>query len=183
MDAFLRQMMENMDEEQVRQLVGSLDEQQVQKAIEWMVEEMVVPHLEDIRERAQGDRPTEDIRQQFESMDEDEREEMFYDTLDNFIATLALCRQRPKEGFEELKAYLRDPYTQEALLLIFENDQHIDAEYTDQLKGFGASHLYWAGVMVLPEMYTEAEVREVEDRFDLGRDPDETGFSGSSTRD
>lgn len=160
-------VLNNMDEEQAKQVMNSVDEEQVQQAVKWAVDEMVVPHLKEIRQRSRNDPPTEEVREHFESMSPEEREQEFYETLDELVAVLVQCRENPQQGFKDLKTMLRDPFTVEALLLIFENDDHIDYEYTQQLKEFGVTHLRWVGCMVLPEMYDEHEVEEVVDTFDL----------------
>lgn len=178
MEGFIQQALSGMDEKQARSLLNSLDDEQVEQAIKWMVDEMVVPHLEDIRQRSREAPPAEEVRQQYEQMDEETREELFYDTLDNLVGTLVNCRENPQHGFDELKTMFRDPWTAEALLLIFENEEHIDAEYTAQLKEFGTTHLRWVGAMVLPEMYDEHEVEEVLETFDIQPDPDSEGFTG-----
>lgn len=167
MDEFMRKMVENMDEQQLENILKSVDEEQIAQAMDWLWAEIIIPHLVEVRERAQADPSSEEVRQRFESMSEDEREEMFYESLDSLIETLAKCRHQPKQGFEEMKALLRDPFTAEALLMIFENEEHIDEEYTEQLKDFGVTHLHWAGVSVLPEMYTEAERRQVTEELGL----------------
>lgn len=178
MNNFIKQAMQGMDEEQARAVLESLDEEQIEQAIQWMVDEMIIPHLEEVRQRARSSPATEDVRQQLESMGEQEREQLFYETLDELVAVLVECRENPQQGFDELKTMMRDPWTVEALLLIFENDEHIDAEYTDQLKEFGVTHLRWVGAMVLPEMYEDHEVEQVLDQFDIEPDPEAEGFSG-----
>lgn len=165
-------MLQNMDEEQAEMILDQLDDEDIQQAVEWVADEFVVPHLNDIRERAEGDPDYMDVREYFESMSEAEREREFYDTLDELVATLIQCREQPREGFRNLKAFLRDPFTVEALLLIFENERHIDPEYTDQLKVFGAEHLKWVGALTLPEMYDDSEVEGVLEKMDI--DPDNT---------
>lgn len=175
---FIQRALSGMDEEQARNILDSLDEEQIEQAIQWMMEEMILPHMEDVRQRAANAPPTEDVRQQLESMGQQEREQLFYDTLDELVAVLVECRENPQHGFEELKTMMRDPWTVEALLLIFENEEHIDAEYTQQLKDFGVTHLKWIGAMVFPEMYEDYEVEQVLDQFDIEPDPGSEGFTG-----
>lgn len=168
--------LEHIDEETAREMLGQLDEDDVEETLRWVIEDQIVPHLEDVRERANNEDPPRDkIREYYESMSEQQREEEFYETLDEFVATLVICRERPIEGFRELKAYLRDPYTVEALLLIFENEDYIDPGYTQTLKDFGVEHIRWVGAMVLPEMYSDEEVEDVMQTFDINPD---AGFEG-----
>lgn len=166
MDEMMRKLVENMDEETARELIGQVDEDEVALTIEWVFQELVIPHLEEVRERAKADPPNEEVRRMYESEAEDYREEMFWETFEELVKTLVLCRERPKEGLKQLKQTLRDPFTAEALLLIFENREHIDPAYTEELKDFGTINMRYLGVMVLPEMYSEAERRQV--RQELG---------------
>lgn len=163
--SFLNNYLSGMDEDQARAMLDQLDDEQVEQAIQWIVDESVVPHLMDVRQRARQATDPNEVRRELEDLPESVKEELFYDTLHELIAILVTCRERPNEGFEELKTVLRDPYTVESLLLIFENDQHIDDEYSNQLKDFAANHLQWVGAMVLPEMYDERTVEEVVTRF------------------
>lgn len=183
----INQYLSRMDEDQARAIMDALDEQQVAEAVEWAVEEKVVPHLDDIRERADQEASSDQVRAHFEEMTPREREDLFYDTLHALVGTLVACRVRPHEGFRELKTLLRDPYTLEALLMIFDGEdpetgeRYIDPEYEQTLKDFGAEHVQWVAVMVLPEMYDEETERKVKQQFgllDAGGTPDETAERG-----
>jgi hypothetical protein len=55
----------------------------------------------------------------------------------------------------------------EGLLLIFDNEEHIDPAYSRQMKEFAAMHLKWMGVALAPESYLAAAVREVYEQLDL----------------
>lgn len=177
-DRLIQNFLAGMDEEQARNILNDVDEEQVEQVVQWAVDDTVVPWLEDIRDReAEDDVTSEQVREYYESMSPEEREQEFYETLDNLVATLVQCRESPSDGFSNLKAFLRDPFTVEALLLIFENEDHIDAEYTEQLKDFGAEHLRWVGAMVVPEMYEQHEVEQVMERMNM--DP-EGGESDAS---
>lgn len=173
---------QNMDEEQAREMLSELDEEQIAQAIEWGVEEMVIPHLEDIRERAREEMHREDVREEYAKLSPEEREEVFYETLDDLVAALVMCREEPREGFAELKTMVRDPFTAEALILIFDGEdpetgyRYIDPDYEDTLKDFAATHIRWVGAMVLPEMYDQDEAQRVLDTFELeSRDADSGG--------
>lgn len=177
-NGMLGNMLQNMDPQQAKAMLDQLDEEQKQQAIQWAVDEMVIPHLTEIRQRARSERPTEEVRRDIESLPKQEREELFYDTLDSLVATMVNCRENPRQGFEELKTMLRDPYTTESLLLIFENEDHIDAEYTETLKDFGVEHLRWVGAMVVPEMYDEREVESVLNTFEMSPEQHEGAPGG-----
>lgn len=166
-------MMENMDEEQLRSLIDNIDDREIAAAEEWLFEEFILPDLREVRQRARNDPPNALIRERFAGLPEDEKEELFYDTLDTVTEALVLCREDPKSGWRRLKPLLRDPFTAEALMLIWENEDHIDPEYSEQLKEFWMAELHHFGVMLLPEMYDEDERQAV--RQDLGIDPPEDG--------
>lgn len=166
-----------IDMEMIQSYLDSVDDDQIRDAIEFTVNQYVVPHLNDIRHAAANEYPDhEQVREQLEQMDEQEREQIFYDTLSELVTTFALLRERPLEGLEQLKTMVRDPYTIEALLLIFENEDHIDAEYSDQLKEFSAAHLKWMGVFLVPEAYTQAEIQDVIETFDLDAEEIPLGY-------
>lgn len=173
MNNIIQNALSGMDEEQAREILDSLDEEQIAGAIEWSVEEMVVPHLDDVRERAANDTSPEQVRKFYESKSPQEQEEIFYEVLHELMTTILLCRERPGEGFPQLKEKLRDPFTMEGLLLIFDGEDpqtgelRIDPEYTETLKDFAATHVKWVAATVIPEMYSEDEVREVLEQFDM----------------
>lgn len=171
---FLKQAMQGMDEEDARMILDQLDEEQIAAAVEWSVEEMVVPHLDDVKHRSDLDDPEPaEVRELYEKKSPQEQEDIFYDVLHQLIATIIACRQNPQAGFAELKTMLRDPFTVEGLLLIFNGEDpetgemYIDPNYTQTLKDFGAAHIRWVAASVIPEMYTEEELREVRETFDL----------------
>lgn len=168
-------LISNIDEEKAQQILGNMDEDDVADVAEWITEELVLPHLEEIRNRAGQQPSTEEVRRYYEEMDPQQREQEFYETLDALVATLVMCRERPMEGYTELKTMIRDPYTVEALLLIFENEDHIDPEYSEQMKDFGAEHFRWVGAMVLPEMYEPEEVERVLETFNINPESEAAG--------
>lgn len=183
-------MFDNLTEEQIMQAMNNVDDEQIMQAMGMMIDNYLVPHLDDIRVRANTSEPAAEARAYYESLPENEqaappdyegatREGEFYFVLDNLVGTLVKCRYKPKVGFPELKSQIRDPYTLEALLLIFENDEHIDSEYTQQLKEFGATHVKWAGAMMVPEMYDDAEAERILQEFSPESDGDTTGYSAN----
>lgn len=174
----LNKALSNMDEEQMQKVMEQVDEEQMMVAMGNLVDRYLLPHLEDVKQAAQTADSNHEVRAYYESLPDSERtapdgydgptrEGEFYHALDNLVTTLAECRERPQTGLPRLKSQLRDPYTLEALLLIFDNDAHIDGEYTEQLKEFGAQRAMWIGANVFPEMYTEAERRQVVEQMGL----------------
>lgn len=171
-------MLDDMDEEQVRQMLNNFDEEQLAEGAGALVDHYLVPELEDVRARAQSAEDAKAVRNYYENeLTAEEREEEFYHALDKLVGTLVECRERPQTGLPKLKTQLRDPFTLEALLLIFGDEDHIDPEHTAELKKFAAIHAKWIGAMLLPEMYNEAERQQVIDQMDLEPDPDTDGFS------
>jgi len=165
MSDILQSALDNMDEEQAKNLMSQLDEEQLSQAITWVLDQQLAPHLHEIRQRSQSRDDPYRVREYFSNMSEEEQEEAFYDALQNLVAALVQCRSDPNRGFQQLKSQLRDPYTAEALLLIFENEDHIDQQYSQTLKEFAGKNLKWASALVMPEMYTEQERKEALENY------------------
>lgn len=165
----LEDIMGNLDQEQVFNLVDQMDDERKRDAIVEVMNRYLVPHAEDVQTRANADDPpSRKVREYFhEELSEGEKEDEFYETLWEVVGTFAKIRDHPVEGMQELKALIRDPYTVEALFLLFENEEHIDPEYSAQLKEFASFHLRAVGVLSMPEMYSQEEIQEVLDEFDL----------------
>lgn len=157
----------NMDDEEAQQMLNQVSLSQLHEGVENLFSLKVAPHLHDISDNANYDYDDpEEVREQFKQLDDDAQEELFYDTAHHLAAVLEGLRERPDKAAPELKSMLRDPYTLEALLLIYE-DEHIDEEVRDQLKEFTAGYLKLYGVMLAPEMYSEQEIRETLDLHGL----------------
>lgn len=165
----INDLLQNLDQEQVFNLIDQMDEEKKRDAIVEVMNRYLVPHAEEIQNRAEGeDPPSARVREYFhEELDESEKEDEFYNTLWEVVGTFAKVRDDPVEGLQELKALMRDPYTVEALFLLFENEEHIDPEYSAQLKEFASFHLKAVGVLSMPEMYSQEEIQQVLDEFDL----------------
>lgn len=159
----LRSLINRADEEDIRQLLSQVDFLEVFEQMLPMVEEDLEPHFEEIRERAQAV-DGEEIREFYAELSESEQQEAFDDTLLDLLVTLRECRDRPQVGFPKLKTRLRDPHVLEPLLLIAQNEAHIDAEYSRELKAFLSETTTWAAAELLPEIYTEAEREGVDPR-------------------
>lgn len=122
--------------------------------------------LADVRDRAQTV-DTAEVEAQFAKLDDDEQDEQFHQAMAELAVTCAQIREEPAEGVDRLFGMLRDPYTVEALLLIFENDDHIDPDYSEQVKEFARWQLRYIGIHAIPEAYTQAEREAVAERFGL----------------
>lgn len=164
----------SVSDEQVERIWSQIDQQTKRDAVQTGLDQFVIPHLEGVKQRARDDTPAADVREQYADLDDEEQQEVFNQAVSDVVAALFEIRERPAEGLLTLKGLLRDPYTVEGLLLIFDNEQHIDPSYSEQMKDFAAMHLEMVGVALAPEMYDEATVREVYDRLglDATREPD-----------
>lgn len=160
-------VLQNIDKQTLRNLQQQVDEDTIRELLDVAIEERIVPHLRQIRSSAEQKPDHETIRSEFEDDPEDVQQENFDDAVTSVIEALFLLRQQPQEGGTLLKQLIRDPYVIEGLLLIFDNEQHIDPEYSAQIKEFAALHLHWAGVALMPEAYSPEEVREVAEELGL----------------
>lgn len=154
-----------VSDDQMRTLWESLDEDEIQNAMQAMLDNFLVPKFEQVRERAEQD--SQDVRALYASMSDSEQQEVFDQAVDELVAACYELRARPRKGAESLMGLLRDPWTVEALLLIFENEEHIDPAYSAQLKEFAATHLQWIGCALAPEMYRRAVVEETYQQLGL----------------
>lgn len=127
----------------------------------------MIPHLQGIKKRAADDPDPEVIRQQYADCSDERQQQIFNQAISDVVGALFEVRENPKAGLLSLKGLLRDPYTMEGLLLIFDNEEHIDPGYSRQMKEFAAMHLKWMGVALAPESYPTAVVREVYEQLDL----------------
>lgn len=150
-------------EEMAMNFLQQMDEQQIEQAITAAVERFLVPQLEEIRRSAQEVEDKEEVREVFEELSEGDQEDVFNETMSKVQMAAVEIREEPVEGAKTLKDLLRDPWTVEALLLVFDEPDKIDPEYADHLKDFVSTQIRWMGVHVAPEMYSEEEIREVVD--------------------
>lgn len=155
------QFIRNLDDEQLRALQEQIDDEEIERLIQQVVEKRVVPHLQDIRKQARETPPAREVREAYASMSVEEQEEAFDTAVDDVLDCALLLRESPNEGLKRLKSILRDPYTTEGLLLIFENEEHIDSEYSAQMKEYGATLLRYLGFMLGREMYEQQTRRQI----------------------
>lgn len=160
-----------MSPERLQQFASrlDLDNDDVQEALLTIVEEKANPRLQEVRERAADRDDPEYVRQQIESLSEDAKNELFHDTWAGLITAFVQLRIEPLEGMKNLKRMVRDPWTVEALLLLFE-DEEIPDEVVEANKDLVSDYLNWIGCAVAPEMYRRGEVEEFIETF--GADPD-----------
>lgn len=146
-----------------------LDNDDVQAALLKILEDKADPKLKEIRTRASESPDRHTARQEIESLPEDAKDELFHETWAELIAASVQLRVEPLEGMKNLKGMIRDPYTVETLLLLFEDDE-IPDEIVEANKDLVSDYINWFGCAVAPEMYEREEVEEFVETF--GADPD-----------
>jgi len=146
--------------ERLEQLAGQLDidNDDVQEALLRVLEDKATPRIEEIRERARDAEDPDAVREQIESLSDDDKNRLFHDT----------WADEPMEGMTNLKKMIRDPWTVEAMLLLFEDDE-IPGEIVGANKDLMADYMNWIGIALAPEMYERNEVEEMVQTF--GSDP------------
>lgn len=168
----LGSMLDNMDGDMAETILESLDEDAIESALQTGIEKEVVPHFEQVRERAiEEDADSAEVRAHYESLSDEEQTKRFHEAAADIMGVLTEIRERPVSGGKKLKGRLRDPWTIEALLLLF-NREEVPNAVIDEQKDFAATWLKWAGVNVIPEMYSQDQVEEVAERLYPDRDPE-----------
>lgn len=167
MSGGIQNLIANLDEEQIAQIQSQIDPEQIHALVEARIDEDLGPHLKEIRERRRQQPDPEQIRQDFASAPPEQQQELFDAAVGDILTVFHLLREDPMAALREAKDLLRNPYTAEAVLLIFHNDQHIDDEYGEQMKAYGASLMAYLGTLVAPEMYDDAEIEAIHERMDL----------------
>jgi len=164
-------MLKNMDGDMANSVLEALDEDAIESALKKGIDKEVVPHLEQVRERAvEDDADSAQVRAHYESLSENEQTQKFNEAAADLMAVFTELRESPISGAKKLKGRLRDPWTVEALLLIFDHEQVPD-EVVDQQKDYAATWLKWVGVNMIPEIYTRNQVLDVANRLYPDRDP------------
>lgn len=170
----IRNLLSNMDEDTAARILDNMDDEVMENALKVGIEREIVPHLLDVRERAESDDepPSEHVRDYYEGLSEDEQTEKFNRAAADVMSVLAETRSSPITGLEKVKNRLRDPWTIEALLLIFDHPDVPDEVVADR-KEYAAKWLKYAGVHVIPEVYTREDAMEVAETMYPSRDPAE----------
>lgn len=151
----------NFDEEQARQLINAMDDEQIAEGMQTAMDEFVVPHLEDVRENAQSTPDRQSVREQYHSMPDAKQQEAFNRAIWDMVSVAGKLRVSPDEGLRDLKTMLRDPWTMEALLLVFHNPNHIDPNYSEEMRETATKFTRLAAMNLIPEAYTESEARDL----------------------
>lgn len=166
-------IMRFLNEENIKKLEEQMDDEDIEEMIQAGIEQRVVPALEEIRERRRQDPDTDQIRENYRQLSDEKKQEVFDAAVMSIVEAAFVARQQPTQGVKQLRELVRDPYTMEALLLIFDNEDHIDPEYGEQMKDVASEIVTWVGVALAPELYEPSTVREVAERLGLEIDPDD----------
>lgn len=160
----LMQLMGGASEEDLAQVLEELDtDALIEEAIP-QIEQKLQPHFEDIRENGQQADAVA-VREMCEAKNEAQQQQVFDATAAEIAGILRECRESPSTGFPKLKAIVRDPEFIEPLLLIFDEEDHIDPDYSDDLKEFSVGYVQWVTCQVIPEIYTDDERRAIAQRM------------------
>ena len=162
-----------LDEDAAASILENMDDDVMEDAIETGIEREVVPHLLDVRERADSDEDPDPayVRAKYEDLSEEEQTEKFNKAAADVMGVMAEVRNSPLSGLRKLKGRLRDPWTIEALLLIFDHPE-IPDDVVQERKNYAADWLKYAGVHVIPEVYTKEDAKEVAAVMYPNRDPE-----------
>lgn len=186
---------ESLDPEQAaaigEALAENVDEETIARFAAEAWTSSVAPHLADIRARAERGYSREQIRRYYAAeLTPDEQQETFDSAFNDILVAAFSLRAALLDGGDvalsdavaDLRELIRDPYTVEAILLIFENDEYIDPEYAEQMKEYGAWVLRSLGVALAPELYEPSTVQEIAQDHGLDMetrgDTDATGGAG-----
>lgn len=154
----------------MKKVLGQIDKDSFEKGLDHVMENHISPHLHDVRDRASESEDPEEIRRILEEeMTEEERNELFHDTWGEVIASFIHLRIDPFEGFLNLKHLLRDPYTLEAMLLMFDVEG-TPKDIVEANKDMAATYVKCIGVALAPEMYGRDDVEQVVEL--VGGDPE-----------
>lgn len=162
-----------LDAKMMQHFEENVDEEQLEQMVRQVIQEKVVPALVEIRQQRQQAEDPETIRETYANLPEEKQQEVFDSAVMDVVEVVFTLREEPVEGLRMAKQLTRDPHTMEALLLIFDNEQHIDPEYSRQIKDTASRIVTWVGVALFSEMYEPETVESV--ARDLGLDVDRRG--------
>ena len=120
----LGNLLNGMDSETASDILASMDDEMIENALETGIEQELVPHLTEVRDKANGEyRSPAEVRAYYEEMDEEEQTEKFHTAAADLMGVAVDLRENPLTGLAKLKDRLRDPYVIEALMLIFDHPE------------------------------------------------------------
>lgn len=170
--SMITNLLGGMDDETASEIINEMDQDVIEDALTSGVEQELVPHLHEVRQRAvEGDESAAEVRAMYEKLSDEEQTKKFQKAAADVLSVLTTLRQEPLDGLEMLKGRLRDPYTVEALLLIFDHPEVPD-DVVQERKNYADVWIRWAGLNIIPEVYSEQEARDVIEQMYPSRDPD-----------
>jgi hypothetical protein len=169
----IQQLLQGMDSETASEILSSLDDDMIEQALETGIEQELVPHLETVRVKAAEEyEDPKKVREYYEGLDEDKQTEKFHKAAADLVGVAVDLRENPIDGLSKLKGRLRDPWTTEALLLIF-NHSEIPEEIEQERKAFAATWMKYIGAHVIPEIYERDDVADMVEQMYPDREADE----------
>jgi len=160
----------NPSKDQIRSMAEKVDlsNDDVQEALLKVSEDKIRPQLDEIKERAADADDPEDVRRKLEGLPDEKKNEVFHETWAEFITACVELRVQPVVGMRNLKTMIRDPWTVEIMLMLFEDDE-IPTEITHANKDLLSQYITWIGRALAPEMYEREDVETMVEEF--GADP------------
>lgn len=157
----LGNILNGMDSDTASQILSSMDDEMIENALEAGIEEELVPHLKDVRAKAQNEyRNPAEVRAYYEGLSEDEQTQKFHEAAADLMGVAVDLREAPLRGLKKLKERLRDPFVIEALLLIFDHPEVPD-DVVHERKEFASIWMKYIGLHVVPEVYQRDDLREM----------------------
>lgn len=171
--SMLSDMISGMDKETASNIISSMDEEVIESALKSGIEQELVPHLQDVRDKASDEYEDSNyVRDKYEDLSEEQQTKKFNKAAADIMSVAVKLRSSPMGGMKELKGRLRDPWTVEALLLIFDHPDVPD-DVVQQRKDYAATWLKYVGVNVIPEVYTREAAMDMIQTFYPDSDPEE----------
>lgn len=168
----IKNLLNGMDPERASELLAEMDDDLIEDALEAGIEQELVPHLQDVRENAAEEyRSPAEVRAYYEGLSEAEQTEKFHEAAADVMGVAVDLRESPVTGLKKLKGRLRDPWTVEALLLIFDHPDVPD-EVVHERKEFASTWLKYAGLHIIPEVYERGDLREMVNQMYPDEDAD-----------
>lgn len=164
--------LDDIDQDVAEEMLGQVDESELQQQIVEGINQMMGPKLLEVKQRAQSGKTRQEVREEYKTMSHDEKTKKFMRAVSDLVAIAAELREDPEPALKRLKTRLRDPYTMEALLLIFDDPKVPDA-WTEERKEFATTIVRWVALNHLPEMYTRREAEELMNKLYPEKDPAE----------
>jgi hypothetical protein len=169
----IQNLIQGMDPERASALLSEMDDEVIEDALRAGIEKELVPHLEEVRTKAADEyRSPAEVRAYYEGLPEAQQTEKFHEAAADIMGVTVDLRERPVSGFKKLKGRLRDPWTVEALLLIFDHPDVPD-DVVHERKEFTSTWLKYAGLHIIPEVYEREDLREMVETMYPDRDAED----------